>query len=343
MSELRQNRATKGWVIISGERARRPDDFRMKRVSKPLPVHDPLCPFCPGNESKTPAEISALRRPDSSANGPGWNLRVVPNKFPALQPVGDLERKEEHDFFRKMDGIGVHEVIIESPLHNESIGAMTYRKVEQIVLTYRERYLQLGADQRFQQVTIFRNQGQRAGTSLVHPHSQLIATPIVPSRSRHLLEEAMRYYDDRGNCVFCDMIWEELRARKRVVLETEDFVAFEPFASRMPFETWILPKKHDASFGNISSTGAKKCARVLRRVLGSMHRLLGDFDYNYLICTAPVKEANESYYHWHIEILPRLTTQAGFELGSGIYITVAFPEETAKYLVRAGQDEGGGK
>ena len=335
MSELRQNRATKRWVIVAGERARRPDDFKVKEVSKPLPEHDPTCPFCTGNEANTPAEVLALREPGSSANAPGWQLRVVPNKFAALRPIGDLERREEHDFFRKMDGLGVHEVIIETPVHNESIATMTYRKVEQIVLTYRERYLQLGADSRFQQVTIFRNQGQRAGTSLVHPHSQLIATPIVPSNTRHLLEEATRYYDDRGSCVFCDMIREELKVKKRVVLETRDFVVFEPYASRVPFETWIVPRRHNASFGNISPGEAQKCARVLRRVLGSMHQVLGDFDYNYMICTAPFKDANESYYHWHISILPRLTTQAGFELGSGIYITIAFPEDTARYLARS--------
>jgi len=343
MSELRQNRATKRWVIVAGERARRPDDFKVAEPTKPLPIHDPLCPFCPGNESKTPAEVLALRDPSSSANGPGWQLRVVPNKFPALRPVGDLERREEHDFFRKMDGLGVHEVIIESPRHNESIGTMTYRKVEQIMLIYRDRYIQLGTDPRFQLVTIFRNQGQRAGTSLAHPHSQLIATPIVPSRTRHMLEEAMRHYDDWGSCVFCDMIREELAAKKRIVLETADFVVFEPFASRVPFETWILPKKHNASFGNISAGETRKCARALRRVLGSMHRLLGDFDYNYHISTAPFKDANESYYHWHISILPRLTTQAGFELGSGIYITVAFPEDTARYLARSVKEGGRGR
>jgi UDPglucose--hexose-1-phosphate uridylyltransferase len=334
MSELRQNRATKRWVIIAGERAQRPDDFRVQAMGEPLPLHDPLCPFCPRNESKTPAEVMALRKPGSSANGPGWDLRVVPNKFPALQPVGDLERREERDFFRKMDGLGVHEVIIESPVHNQTLGTMTYRKVEQILLAYRERFLQLGADPRFQMVTIFRNNGQRAGTSLAHPHSQLIATPIVPSHTRHLLEEAMRHYDDWGSCVFCDMIREELKVGKRVVLETADYVAFEPFASRVPFETWIVPKKHNASFGNITPEEAKKCARVLRRLLGSMYRLLGDFDYNYIVSTAPFKDANESYYHWHISILPRLTTPAGFELGSGIYITVVFPEDTAKYLAR---------
>ncbi len=335
MSELRQNRATKRWVIIAAERARRPDDFRVKESARSLPAHDPLCPFCAGNEAKTPPEVLALRKSRSPANGPGWQLRVVPNKFPALQPVGDLERREERDFFRKMDGFGVHEVIIESPLHNETLGTMTYRKVEEVLLIYRKRYLQLGVDPRFQMVTIFRNNGEGAGTSLVHPHSQLIGTPIVPSRMRHLLEEAIRHYDDWGNCVFCDMIREELSVKRRVVLETGDYVVIEPFASRVPFETWILPKKHNASFGNISPEEARKCARVLRRVLGALHRLLGDFDYNYIVSTAPFKDAEESYYHWHIEILPRLTTTAGFELGSGIYITVAFPEDTARYLARS--------
>jgi UDPglucose--hexose-1-phosphate uridylyltransferase len=343
MSQLRQNRATKNWVIVASERARRPDNFKGHGEAETLPAHDPTCPFCTGNESQTPAEVLAVRKAGSKVNGPGWQLRVVPNKFAALRPHGDLERHEAHDFFRSMDGFGAHEVVIESTAHNETIANMSYRAVEQILLIYRERYLQLGEDPRHQLVTIFRNNGRRAGTSLVHPHSQLIATPIVPAQTRHVLEEAMRYYDDRGICVYCDMIEEELRAEKRIIMDTEDYVVLEPFASRMPFETWILPKRHNASFGNISAARAKKGARVLRKVLGTMHRLLGDFDYNYVICTAPFKDANESYYHWHIEILPRLSPPAGFELGSGIYITVALPEETAKYLARAVQDGDPGK
>jgi len=332
MSELRQNRATKNWIIIASERARRPDDFRRRDRPAALPVHDPACPFCTGNERMTPPEVMAVRPSGSKADGPGWSLRVVPNKFAALEPVGELTRREERDFFRKMDGVGRHEVIIESPVHNETIGTMFQKKVEQILLAYRERYLRISEDGHFQHVTIFRNNGEGAGTSLAHPHSQLIATPIVPSQTRQVLEEAMRYYDDRGSCVYCDMVEEEIAARKRIVLESDDFVVFEPFASRKPFETWIVPRRHNASFGNISAAEAKKCAHVLRRVLGILHRHLGDPDYNLMICTAPFKDANESYYHWHVEILPRLTTTAGFELGSGIYINVALPEQTARYL-----------
>jgi UDPglucose--hexose-1-phosphate uridylyltransferase len=280
----------------------------------------------------TPPEIMTLPPATSRAGAPGWSLRVVPNKFAALTPVGDLTRREEHDFFRKMDGLGQHEVIIESPVHNETIGTMTRKKVEQIVSTYRERYLRLAEDGRFQHCTIFRNNGEGAGTSLAHPHSQLIATPIVPAQTRQVLDEAMRYFDDRGSCVYCDMIQEEIAARKRVVLETDDFVVFEPFASRMPFETWILPRKHHASFGSISVTEARKCAHVIRRVLNALHQHLGNPDYNFLICTAPFKDANEGFYHWHMEILPRLSTTAGFELGSGIFITTALPEQTARFF-----------
>lgn len=332
MSELRQNRATKNWIIIASERARRPDDFRCLDESEPEPEHDPSCPFCTGNEFMTPPEVMAVRPSDSRADGPGWSLRVVPNKFAALEPTGELTRREERDFFRKMDGVGRHEVIIESPVHNETIGTMTQKRVEQILLAYRERYLRISEDGNYQHVTIFRNNGERAGTSLAHPHSQLIATPIVPSQTRQVLEEAMRYYDDRGSCVYCDMITEEVAAKKRIVLQDDDFVVFEPFASRMPFETWIVPRRHNASFGNISATEAKKCARVLRRVLAALHEHLGNPDYNLMICTAPFKDVNESYYHWHVEILPRLTTTAGFELGSGIFINVTLPEQTARYL-----------
>ncbi len=332
MSELRQNRATRDWIIIASDRARRPDDFRSREKPPPLPGHDPSCPFCTGNEFMTPPEVMAVRPSGSKADGPGWSLRVVPNKFAALQPVGELTRREERDFFRKMDGVGRHEVIIESPAHNETIGTMTQKRAEQILLAYRDRYLQISQNGHYQHVTIFRNNGERAGTSLVHPHSQLIATPIVPSQTRQVLEEAMRYYDDHGSCVYCDMIREEIAAGKRIVLEDDDFVVFEPFASRKPFETWIMPRRHDASFGNISATEARKCARVLHRVLAALYRQLGNPDYNLMVCTAPFKDANEGYYHWHIELLPRLTTTAGFELGSGIFINITLPERTARFL-----------
>ncbi|MDP3024629.1 MAG: galactose-1-phosphate uridylyltransferase [candidate division Zixibacteria bacterium] len=331
MPEIRQNRATKEWVIIATERAKRPDDFQAREEKIPVPAFDPDCPFCPGNESRTPGEIVSFRQAGTQKDKPGWWVRIIPNKFAAVSPGVELMRETE-GFFLKMGGYGRHEVIIESPQHNLSLGNMRLKQVEEVCLVYRERYIELSAEKDIKIVIIFRNHGKAAGTSLVHPHSQLIAMPLVPTHIRHLLEEATRYYDDHGSCVFCDMIKEELEFKKRVILETESFVAFSPFASQVPFGIWIVPKEHNAGFGNITTDEAKKLAFILREVLSRLHTKLSDPDYNLVLHTAPIRDSNEDFYHWYIQILPRLTTPAGFELGSGVYINTSLPEETAEFL-----------
>ena len=231
-----------------------------------------------------------------------------------------------------MDGVGIHEVVIEDPLHNQLLPLMVDKQVEEVLLAYRERYLALREDPRIKLTIIFKNYGKAAGTSLEHPHSQLVGTPIVPSNVRKKLQEAARYYDDIGRCVYCDLIEEELSVGQRIVEETERFVVFQPFASRFPFETWIVPKQHQASFGLISMEDSKSFGKALRRLLFKLYTRLNDPEYNYVIYTAPIKDEEEDYYHWHLQIIPRLTTPAGFELGSGIFINGSFPEETARFL-----------
>jgi UDPglucose--hexose-1-phosphate uridylyltransferase len=243
-----------------------------------------------------------------------------------------LERKEEKGFFRMMDGVGIHEVVIGSPIHNQSFPLMEDRQTEEVLLAYRERYLALREDPRIKLIIIFKNHGQAAGTSLEHTHSQITGTAVVPSNIRKKLEEAARYYDDHGRCVYCDLIQEELHFRNRIIMDAEKFVVLHPFASRFPFETWIVPKEHQASFGLISMDDSKRFARVLKTTLLKLYTKLNDPNYNYVIHTAPVKDEQEDYYHWHLQIIPRLTTPAGFEMGSGIYINVSFPEETAQFL-----------
>ena len=332
MPELRQSRATKDWVIVATERAKRPGDFVNSKPQKQLPEHDNGCPFCAGNEHLTPPETLAFRSGLSEPNTKGWRLRVISNKYSALVPSGSRKRQAIDGFFRRMDGIGIHEVILETPQHNLSLATMSANQVEEVFLAYRQRYIELRKDARFSIVIIFRNHGPRAGTSIEHPHSQLIATPIVPSHIRHLLEEAMRYYDDHGTCVFCDTLETELRSKDRLVLETKNFIAFEPFASSVPFETAVISKSHSASFGSISERETREVATVTQSILQTIHLKLGNPDYNLVIRTAPFSDENEEYYHWYVQIYPRLTTTAGFELGSGINITTAVPEETAKFL-----------
>ncbi|MGQ9696060.1 MAG: galactose-1-phosphate uridylyltransferase [Thermodesulfobacteriota bacterium] len=331
MPQLRQDPATKQWVIIATERARRPHDFSLPHPPVLLPAYKEDCPFCPGNESKTPPETMAYRE-KGPANSPGWQVRAFPNKFPALVPEGSLIRQEEEGFFRKMDGVGWHEVIVESPQHHLCIPLMTEEQVEEIVRAYRERYLTLREDPRFKLILIFKNHGPKAGTSLEHPHSQILAMPIVPLTIRYRFEKAAGHFDDQGTCVYCDILREGLRARTRLIMETERFATFHPFASRAPFETWIIPKTHHASFGEISEEEMREFARVLKKTLGKLYKGLNNPDYNFIIHTAPIKDEQEEYFHWHLQIIPRLVTPAGFELGTGMFINTALPEETAAFI-----------
>jgi len=331
MSEFRQDPVTKQWVIIATERAKRPHDFSKPIPPPVLPVYKEDCPFCPGNEALTPPETLAYRS-GGQANGPGWSVRAFPNKFAAVSPQGSLSRQEEDGLFRKMDGVGQHEVIVEAPQHNLCIPLMEDKQIEEVVLAYRERYLKLREDPRFKIIIIFKNHGRSAGTSLEHPHSQLVAMPIVPLTIRYRFEKAASHYDDQGTCVYCDVLREALKVRRRIVMETEEFLVVHPFASRAPFETWILPKEHQACFASISMETTKHFAKVLKKILGKFYRGLNNPDYNFIIQTAPIKDEHEDYFHWHVQILPRLVTPAGFELGTGMFINTALPEETAAFL-----------
>ena len=241
MPELRKDPVVGRWVIISSERSRRPSDFK----PEPARPRTPNCVFCPGNEEKTPPEILAGRPPDSRPNTPGWSYRVVPNKFPALRIEGDLEPSGE-GLFDRMNGVGAHEVVIESPDHDAALAALTVEEVADVLLAFRERMVDLKKDPRFEYVLVFKNHGVAAGASLEHPHSQLIATPVISSQVRGRLHEALRHYDEFGECIFCEVLNEELEEQDRIVMETQHFVALEPFASPSPFNTHIYPRRHMA-------------------------------------------------------------------------------------------------
>jgi UDPglucose--hexose-1-phosphate uridylyltransferase len=330
MPELRQNPATKEWVIIAFERAKRPEDVHPPSV--PAATDRANCPFCPGNELMTPGEILAYRDAGSQPDTAGWWVRIIPNKFPALTPKGNPERIKIDDYFSRMDGLGRHEVLIESPDHETPLALMDRKQVEEIFFAYRDRFISLSKDPRFEMILIFKNHGVAAGTSLFHPHSQIVATPVTPINIRHRLEEAMHYFDDNGKCVYCDMIIKEKKAKERIIMETDNFIALEPFASSSPFETWILPKRHDSSFAYILPEVTKELAHVMRSVLLKIYRILNNPDFNYVIRSAPLHENVLEYYHWFVQIFPRVSTTAGFELGSGIYINTVIPEIAAKFL-----------
>ncbi len=325
MPELRYNVITRDWVVIATERAKRPDQFKRKEERKPLPEHDPRCPFCPGNEKMTPPETYVV--PDTKT----WRVRVAPNKFPALAAEGDRKRSVT-GIRRTVNGVGIHEVIVETPLHNTTTALLTDPEVELIIQTYLNRFKTVSADPRIEQVTIFKNHGEGAGTSLEHPHSQVIATPVITTQLRDRLIGALDHFDAYGECIFCHMLDQELKEGARLVHETPHFVAFVPFASPTPFSLHILPRRHMACFHEMTDAEACDLARILRRTLLKLYRGLGDPDFNYVVRTAPVENAGIKYYHWYVSIIPRLTRMAGFEMGSGMFINVSLPEENASYL-----------
>ena len=327
MSELRKDPVTGRWVIISTERRKRPTDFRLESVHVGT---DEACPFCEGHEPMTPRELFAHRR-SGAPNTPGWDLRVVPNQFPVLRVEGSVDRVGE-GLFDKMNGIGAHEVIIESPRHQDTLATMADAAVEQVLWAFRERVQDLKQDRRFRYIIIFKNHGLAAGASLDHSHSQLIALPIVPREVRDEVDGARQHFQSKERCVFCDIIRQDGQDGRRVIAENADMVALAPYAPRFPFETWILPKRHQALYEDAPRHEYASLARLLGDVLRRMNRSLRFPPYNLLIHSAPLSEPAGDFYHWHVEIIPKLTKVAGFEWATGFYLNPTSPEEAAEVL-----------
>lgn len=329
MSELRKDPIVGRWVIISVERGKRPTDF----VSPARKKKGGFCPFCPGNEHTAPPEIMAFRPGNTAPNTPGWTLRVVPNKFPALQIHGDLIRTGE-GIFDKMSGTGAHEVVIETSDHNFSLATLPPKAFEDVLWAYYLRLNDLKKDKRFKYILIFKNEGEDAGATLEHTHSQIIALPIIPKLVKEEIEAAEQYFHFKERCIFCDVINQELEDGKRVIYENNHYLAVSPFAPIAPFETWILPKKHESAFGPIDKSFSS-LADIFQRILKQIDRILDIPPYNFIVHTSPCYDEDNDYYHWHIEILPKLTKIAGFEWGSGFYINPTPPEEAAKFMREA--------
>jgi UDPglucose--hexose-1-phosphate uridylyltransferase len=327
MPELRKDPIHGRWVIISTERGRRPSDFVLEERKS----IGGFCPLCEGNEDRTPPEVFAFRDNGTPPNSPGWTLRVVPNKFPALRIEGELNREGE-GIYDKMNGIGAHEVVIETPHHHEILTTLPLKAVENVLRAYRERIIDLRRDQRLRFILVFKNYGVAAGASLEHSHSQIIALPIIPRRVSEEIEGSKNYFQYKDRCVFCDIIRQELRKRSRVINENKSFLSIAPFASRFPFETWILPKTHHPSFEYMESSQYELAAQILSDTLQRIYQVLDDPPYNYIIHTSSLPEVDRDHYHWHFEIIPKLTKVAGFEWGTGFYINPTPPEEAAEYM-----------
>jgi UDPglucose--hexose-1-phosphate uridylyltransferase len=328
MPELRKDPVTGRWVIISTERRKRPTDFRVERSAI---IEEEHCPFCAGREALTPPEILSYRHNGGGPNSSDWDLRVIPNKFPALQVEGNLDREAE-GMFDRMNGIGAHEVIIETPDHGKTLATMTEPEIERVLWAFRERVLDLKQDRRFRYILIFKNHGAAAGATLEHTHSQLIALPIVPDFVRDEVDGARRHFLAKERCVFCDIIRQEVASGQRVIHENADIVALSPYAPRFPFETWLLPKTHGARFEEAPRQAYESLARMLKAILQRMNRALETPPYNLIIHSAPFSEDTADFYHWHVELMPKLTRTAGFESGTGFYINPTSPEEATQVL-----------
>ena len=335
MPELRKDPVLGRWVIIATERAKRPSDFEVVREES----DSVSCAFCEGRESETPPEVYAVREAGSRADEPGWEVRVIPNKYPALDVEGELDR-EGVGLCDMANGIGVHEVIVETPAHDRQTADLSAEHIAKVMKTYRQRIIDLREDERLKYVLIFKNQGRSAGASLQHAHSQLIATPITPKRVKEKLDGAKQYFDYRHRCVFCDYIKQEIDLfGERLVAETDHFVALSPFAARFPFETWILPKRHMLDFALVEDEEAADLGGMLKVILSKLREALNNPPFNYVLHMAPYRRPRGGYwttiekdYHWHIELIPRLTRVAGFEWGSGFYINPTPPEAAAQTL-----------
>jgi len=335
MPELRKDPIIGRWVIIATERARRPEQLFTGQEN----IQEKPCPFCEGSELKTPSEVYSIRPKHTSRDTPGWDLRVVPSLTPFLRIEGELGRQGK-GLYDLMNGIGAHEIVVETNQHIENIADLAEDKIVNVITCYIDRMRDLENDQRFKYVLVFKNYGFSAGAGRIkHARSQIIAMPINPKRVKEELTGAHKYYEYHERCIFCDLIKQEIEQQNRLILELDGFIAVVPFASRFPFEIWILPKKHSCDFVSLSIEERKNLAKMLKRVLLKLKTGLNDPAYNYIIHTAPFKRQKAGYwktinedFHWHIEITPQLTRIAGFEWGTGFYICPITPEAAAKFL-----------
>jgi len=340
VSELRWDPLKMTWVIITNERGRGPRDFIHEREAVPMTA----CPFCYGQEAKTTHEVFAIRPPGSAADGPGWKVRAIPNKFPALRIEGE-SGKRGVGLYDVMNGIGAHEVIIETPDHERSLGELSPAEITDVLRAYRARLLDLRRDPRFRYLLIFKNHGVEAGASIPHSHSQLIALPITPPVTTTELAVCRDYYQQKERCLLCDIVAQELSTGERIVREDEDFIVFAPFASCFPFEMRIVPRRHSHDFGLLDDRELGRLAETLKDALQRLRRVLHDPPYNFVLHNAPpmhLRLGKPAYwgslpydYHWHIELIPRLTKIAGFEWGTDFYINPTPPEAAARFLREA--------
>jgi UDPglucose--hexose-1-phosphate uridylyltransferase len=324
MPQLRQNIVSREWVIITDKKVD-PAVFCRKSDPVVLPEYSKSCPFCAGNEDKTPEELFRV------GFGKSWSVRVFPNKSAVLSRDCDNARSVD-GVFRWINGFGMHEVIVEHPRHNSLIALMTTEEIADILRVYKNRYVAAHRDKRVEAVTIFKNHGGAAGTALEHTHSQLIATPIVPPQVRRRIEYAANYFDDTGKCIFCRCLEEEVGRGERLIAQTAHFTAFIPYAALSPFHTWIFPSRHMACFSDINESEIRDLAKNLKIVFSKIYHGLGNPDFNFSLRSLLDSSNGAEYFHWYLTLVPRVEQSSGFELGSGMFINNTLPEKCAEFL-----------
>ena len=312
------------WVVITTDDPKGPSDYLS--FKPPYQTQNPtgVCPFCPGNEGMTPKETFSSR-----GKGGGWSVRVIPNKDPFFHIEGEFDRRPE-GMYDVMGAIGAHEIVVESPDHHQNLATLEPPQIEKILFAYRERLIDLERDRRFQQFLILKNY---PGLFNRHPHSHIMAMPVIPRRIDEEIWGTLDYYQRKERCIFCDLIKEEKATKKRVVLETVHFLVFSPFASRYPFETWIVPKTHSPDFHHIKKEEMEDLSVVIQSLFLRYYKLLADPPYSIIFHTSPVQTRfHRSEYHWHIEIRLRIGLREGFEWGTGFFVNPTPPENAAAYL-----------
>ena len=328
MSDLRRDPIVGRWVIMDTDHPFKPEEYEHEQYIQ----KGGLCPFCYGNESMTPPEIDSMRDMHTQPNTSGWQVRVVPNKFPALQVEGDIDRRAL-GIYDLSNGVGAHEILIETPYHSKDLSDLLNEEVEKIISMYCRRIMDLEKDKRFKYIMLFRNYGPAAGASLEHPHTQLIALPMVPKNVMEELKGASEYFEYRERCIFCDIIRQETQEKERIIMENKFFLSFFPFVSRFPFEIWIVPKKHNGHFAHMPGEELPAFSLILKDTITKIKKVFPNLSYNYIIHTSPVNgDGDNESYHWHVELMPKLMRVAGFEWGTGFYLVPTPPELAAQYL-----------
>lgn len=325
ISQLRQDLVTGDWVVIATGRSKRPEDFAKHQRQAVEEIPEKLCFFCYPEETDQEDDVLIYKTKEGD-----WSLRVFPNKYPAFARSQAMEHFEEGPYFG-MAGIGYHELIVTADHYNQ-IANMDKELVAEILDAYQDRYIDLMGKKSVNYIEIFHNHGREAGASIVHPHSQLMAIPVISPYVQGELDGAENYYRANKECVYCTIASWEIEKKKRIVFENDDFVAFCPFSSRASFEVWVMPKKHKPYFERITDKEKIDCAEVFQKAIEKIYKALNDPAYNFYLHTSPCDGKDYPHYHWHIEILPRTANWAGFELSTGIEISTIEPEAAAKYL-----------